>query len=655
MFDKLQSHIQAERKRICAGGLMALFSLAAFWLCYRAWLSGIVFFALFAGVSLLRLRIRRRPVLLAAYGLWTLACLGAAVLFPLYEIYNERIWWVMEQYTPASSPFINAIVFLIFCLLVFVVTGKWRFSLGLTISLFSALVVVNGYIFRLRGKEFLFSDIFAAKTAFNVASQYSLSIPQHTFTAIMLLALLLFAGSCLPPLKKKVGLRPRLAGLALDLVLVLLFLFITADMKVITWNSDATLMHGYHVNFYLSIRDYFVEPPEQYSDAYIASLEAEYPAAETAGEAESLPNILIIMNESYADLQVFGPALQTNIPVTPFLDSLQENTIRGSALTSVYGGGTANAEFECLSGFTMQFFPTSSTPYQQYIHRKSHSLTWVLDSLGYDTMATHPYIATGWSRPTVYPLYGFERSTFIEDYPNQNLIRDYISDQEMYGYLLEQLENKSDGPMFLFGITMQNHGGYGVPVPNYTQTVFLEGYEQEYPQAEEYLSLMNYSDQALEYLLTQLQQYPEDIVVLFFGDHLPNVEKAFYEELYGGSFDTLDSQMLQYTVPFFIWANYDIPEQQVPCTSLNYLGRYLLEAAGIELPPYYQFLKEAEAVIPAVNALGYYSNSARAYLPASEAQGEEARWLARYEALQYNAVFDKSGLSDHFFGSHIDS
>ena len=650
MFDLIRKFTASGKKQRIAGLFLAVAALALFLFCYDGRLRGPVAFFLFAVPAFLRLPVYRRDRLLPLYLLWSGLCVAAFVLFPLYEIYDTQLFRVMRQWTPLYAPFLNALLFLTVALFFLVLTGRWRISLSLAGTVFAALVVVNSYVHRLRGKEFLFSDIFSAGTAMNVAGQYSLALPERTFTALVLLAALLFAGACLPPLPRKRRFSPRLTGALLGTVLTCAFLFFTGDMKVITWNTDATLMNGYHVNFYLSIRDYFVDPPEGYSADYIRSLEQEYASAEAPAD---LPNVIVIMNESFADLEVFGSELKTNAPVTPYLDSLEENIIRGSALASVYGGGTANSEFECLSGFTMQFFPTSSTPYQQYIHGESHSLGWLLASLGYDTMATHPYLASGWSRPTVYPRYGFDRSTFIEAYPAENLVRDYVSDQEMYEYLLRQLEGSGDAPLFLFGITMQNHGGYGVPVPNYTQSIFLEDYSHAYPQAEEFLSLMNYSDRALEYLLTELAQYPEDTVVLFFGDHLPGIEKELYAELYGSSFDTLDSQMLQYTVPFFIWANYDIPEQTVECTSLNYLGRYLLEAAGIPLPPYYQFLKEAESVIPAVNAFGYYSPSAGTFQTRQEAAGEEKLWLERYEALQYNAMFDKQGLSDHFFGSHI--
>ena len=106
-------------------------------------------------------------------------------------------------------------------------------------------------------------------------------------------------------------------------------------------------------------------------------------------------------------------------------------------------------------------------------------------------------------------------------------------------------------------------------------------------------------------------------------------------------------------VPFLVWANFDIPEQTVECTSLNYLGRYLLETAGLELPPYYQFLKELEQAVPAVNALGYYSISQQTFLPLEDAQGEEAKWLNDYAIVQYNNLFDQKNRNPLFFQNYL--
>ncbi len=161
-----------------------------------------------------------------------------------------------------------------------------------------------------------------------------------------------------------------------------------------------------------------------------------------------MPNVLVVMNESYADFSILGSPLNTNQPVTPFADSLQENTQRGHALCSVFGGGTANSEFEFLTGLSMgnlpagayslqentqrghalcsvfgggtansefEFLtglsmgnlPAGACAYQQYIHAPIPSLVHHFNSLGYRTMATHPFLASGWNRTAVYPRLGF--------------------------------------------------------------------------------------------------------------------------------------------------------------------------------------------------------------------------------------------------------
>jgi len=334
----------------------------------------------------------------------------------------------------------------------------------------------------------------------------------------------------------------------------------------------------------------------------------------------------------------------------PFLDSLQEDTIRGYALTSVFGGNTANAEFELLTGHSLAFLPEGTVAFQQYVQDQLYSLPWLLKDLGYINVSTHPYSSTGWSRTTAYPAMGFDESSFDTDYKDPEYLRYYISDRAMVDHMIDRLEQQSEEPLFLYAVSMQNHGNYLYEGENYQQTLTLEG---DFPAAEQYLDILRHSDMAMEQLLTYLSACGTDTVVLFFGDHFPHLEKQFYEQLHGGPFDTLEEQMLQYTVPFLIWANYDIPEQTLECTGMNYLSRYLLEAAGIELPAYYQFLKETEQVIPAMNAYGYHSVEKGGFIPFGEAEGREAQWLERYSVLQYNNIFDPGNRSDSFFGRYL--
>ena len=298
----------------------------------------------------------------------------------------------------------------------------------------------------------------------------------------------------------------------------------------------------------------------------------------------------------------------------------------------------------------MAMLPNSSIPHEQYIKKEIYALPVLLNELGYKSIASHPYHASGWARTTIYPLMGFSEATFIEDYPKQDFVRYYISDLEVYKYLLNKLDEKEQSEkLFIMGITMQNHGGYNSSPEEFTKTIELEGVDASYPRAEEYLSLINLSDAALEYLLTELERYEEKTVLLFFGDHLPSIEKELFDEIHGAPFSTLDEQMLQYKVPFLIWANYDIQEQTIDGTSLNYLGRYLLEAAGIELPPYFQFLKEMEESIPVITGNGYMSKEKGSFADIKDAKGIEMQWINNYSILQYNSLFDEKNMSQVFF------
>lgn len=215
------------------------------------------------------------------------------------------------------------------------------------------------------------------------------------------------------------------------------------------------------------------------------------------------------------------------------------------------------------------------------------------------------------------------------------------------------LQDHQGKPLFCFGITMQNHGGYTYEAEDFKKSIYLNGYEKEYPQVEQYLSLIHETDKAMEYFLTALEEYPEDTIVLFFGDHLPQVEQEWYDEIGAGIQDDLTRQMAKFTVPFYIWANYDIPEGTIELTSLNYLAGYVLEFAGLNGPAYYDVLADVKETIPAINAYGFYSKERGCFIPFEEASVEEQNWLQKYENLQYNNIFDVNNSSMHFFGRYV--
>ena len=634
-------------KRSFLGGILAI---AAFAACSQLafWPVGLAFavaFLLAGGLKLDLPRIRWNYAVNLLWGLLTMA-LTSIMPCAMVDTKPKSMGW--------DHALLNLLCVTIVCGVVLILTGKFKLSVAISSVGLSILAVANGLVYQFRGNELTPMDIMSAGTALNVASQYKLESYENTMLyALIGLVLMLFLALAMPSFPMRSRTVRRAIALTWVMAMSVVLYVASGDIAIRNWTNYGTKYNGYYLNFYLGVRDSVVKEPDRYSADHVDRVAEGY--TESEEEEKDLPNIIVIMSESWADLSVVGE-LETNQPVTPFLDNLQTNTIRGHALASIYGANTANSEFEFLFGHSMAFLPEGCVPYQQYIQENVCALPWVMRDLGYTSISTHPYYADGWSRNRIYDELGFTESTFIEDYPQQDFLREYITDQEMFEFVLDKLKNREDdNPLFLFGITMQNHGGYTYEGANYSQTIWLDrdAYDEEYKKAPQYLTCLKETDAAVQYLLKELRYYKEDTIVLMFGDHFPSLGNGFYEDLYGKEFETLDEEVLRYTIPFFIWANFDIEEAEVECTSINYLSRYLLEVAGIDLPPYYQFLKELEENIPAVSAKGYYSKSQGKYLTLEEASGTEADWLNEYAIAQYNNLFDEDNRSELFFGRYL--
>ena len=525
------------------------------------------------------------------------------------------------------------------------VTARTRLSVLLGTLPFLLFSTITYYVYLFRGREICPHDLLSIGTAMNVVSEYQFSFSPYVLIGWLgwafLMASLFFTKREAGPRRKTL----RAVSVLICLLSVFVVFFLEKDTTVKSWANQGSAKNGTMLNFFLQLRDSKIQVPEGYSPEALQELDRQYRTDEAA-EPDRKPSIIVIMNESFTDFSVLGNDVQTDVPLLPFTSALEDNTIRGYVYSSVYGGNTANSEFEFLTGDSMAFLPFGTVPYQQYLSEEQYSLLSYLHTAGYRCIATHPFDAGGWNRPRVYNWFGFDETTFIDDYPESEPVRKYISDRDMYEYVINKYEsrNKDEG-FFLFGITIQNHGGY--TYTNFQSTVPL-AYPEHYPEAEQFLTLANLSDQAAEYLIDYFSEVREPVVICFFGDHQPRVESGFLNAVHGGSFDDLNSEMLKYKVPFFIWANYEIEERRDVETSINYLSSYLLEVCGLELPAYNQFLRDAEARIPILTSLGYYSESSGGFLPLSEASGEEKEMLRQYNLLEYWNLFDKTQAGSMF-------
>ena len=348
-------------------------------------------------------------------------------------------------------------------------------------------------------------------------------------------------------------------------------------------------MNGFAVSFLMNLRYTTVEKPDGYSDDAASEIASGY-ISDSLPKDTVKPNIIVVMNESFADMKALCD-FETSEEYMPFINSLEENTAKGELHVSIVGGNTPNSEFEFLTGMTMGYLPAGSIPYQQFIKSARPSLVSQLDSLGYRTVAMHPYWAEGCKRETVYPLLGFEEMHFLNydtygSFNNYPLIREYISDEGVYDKIRLTYEETAGGePLFIFAVTMQNHSGYSHNYENFNPEIVVDGLEDNF-ELSTYMSLIRESDAAFAGLIEYFKDVDEPTIILMFGDHQPNASIASPLLSQAGTVyddSDIEGSESRYKVPYVLWSNYgllaDIPEVM----SLNYLSAVLTDAAELPL------------------------------------------------------------------------
>ena len=580
--------------------------------------------------------------------------IGMFVLLLTPYILGQRLELVTitSNYLLPNAPLGNMIIMYLFEAVILLCTLSIRTTIILTEVLLTVLYSANYFVYTFRGTPFKFNDLFAARTAAQIVNNYDLTPNTHLAMCWCIALVFLAVGIRMLPCKlslimtKKPHLITRLlcfcTGVALLFSMghVLLYTnFLQEKGYVALHGFDQHMTYqfnGYLISSCFDIQNNRIEKPENYSidavENILATAQAAYQSKTVSCE---MPHIILIMNESFSDLTVLGNVKLTQDNLS-FFNNLSDNTIRGYTNASVLGGGTANSEFEVFTGCSMGLLPSSYYAYLQCINKPLPSLVSMAKEAGYTTYAMHPETAHNWNRRTVYSYLGFDNTLWKNDFENAEYIHNGVSDLETYKKIISLYENKQPGEkLFLFDLTMQNHGGYTESsVTPYVSTTNL----QNTTESDIYLSIMDISDQALKYLIEYFEAVDEPTIICLFGDHQPQFsDERFYDSIYSQTEGLTDADILmnQYKTPFIIWANYDIEEQNNLDISMNYLGVLLAETAGLEISPYFQFLLNQMEDYPIITVNGYV-DSIGTYSP-----WDETSPFTDYNFLQYNYLFDQ--------------
>lgn len=554
----------------------------------------------------------------------------AVGLFYLMEFYEHNPFVEVRP----TAQFFNGLLFALAAWFFFFLFGSARISIRILAAISMVFGLINHYVVLFRSTPLVPWDFRSANTAVTVMGNYDYT-PSFRVVLVTILFLSVIAFVWFLPLKWEKKLPARLVLATVVCAMTCLFSHNLQQESFQLANNlypflftpaYMTKVNGMAVTFVMDLAYVNVRRPLGYSKEEAAWRLMEYDKESTIETTEDLPNIIVIMDEAFSDPAVLGD-FATNEDYMPFVHSLMDgadNTVTGTLHVSVCGGNTANTEFEFLTGNTMAFLPMGSIPYQQYIKSDTASYAAYARSLGYATVAMHPYHATGWSRDEVYPRIGFEETYFQPDMSRLTYLRGYVSDASDFRNIVAQYETKEEGkPLFLFNVTMQNHGSYVDLYENFTPEITVSGSTSV--ALSQYLSLLRETDESLEDLLSYFAGEEEKTLVIFFGDHQPadSVVAPIKEEancaLGENAVDTR-----RYEVPFVIWANYDIEEVSGVELSANYLAAYAFAKGGIPNSSYMKYLLELSEELPVVSAV----------------ENADDKRLEEYRKIQYYQLFD---------------
>ncbi|WP_243426059.1 LTA synthase family protein [Flavonifractor plautii] len=579
--------------------------------------------------------------------------------FTMVEYLNYNDPW--KDFTPAQI-LLNLVWYYFGELFFYFLRGRRSGAVKLGLGIAWGFGCANHYLIAFRGRTLFPADFLSLGTAANVAGNYDYTFSQRQWITLIIMIAVILAMKVLPDEPRK-KFSWKVFGASAGAAAVFLSVFFGTGMVEklgIEPSMWTTRGNGLFLNFAVCMKYMKVDKPDTYSQQTLDTLETEYGSDDLSVTVADLDgtvrpvNVIVIMNESFSDLSVL-PEVETNQDAMPFIRSLTENTIKGYAYSSVFGGTTANSEYEFLTGNTTACLPAGTVPYQMYVSDGDPTLVGQMKALGYTAIAAHPYRSSGWNRPAVYSDYGFDEVYFESDFQNRTYMRGdektgYVTDQCDYENLIRMYEEKEAGePLFLFNVTMQNHSGYQMSWDNLPREVWLTGsLEGRFQTVNQYLSLIYQSDQAFEYLINYFSQVEETTIILLFGDHQPQVATNFYTDVLGENPDTALAQKKQ-MVPFLLWANYDIPEAEGVELSLNYLSALLMDTANLPMTGYQKFLSQLRETVPVVNTVGVRDAQGNWYGENETLPDDLDAAIERYQVLLYNNIFDKSNRLEQLF------
>ena len=572
---------------------------------------------------------------------------------------------------PALVP--SMMVVWVFVILVLALVGRLWLSLGIVTALTVLLGAVNATKLELRNDPVVPSDlVFLGQPGFlfDMVPKSRILMGALGLVAIVLLAWGFgwLVARFFPVLVKTL---PRRGVIALRVTRVLVVLICIAllglannfnekgnpwreafDSTGLRWRSwDQRVNYqrnGFVAGLLFNTHVTAMAEPKGYSKATVEAIAKRYEAKAAAMNANRTAtidktNVVIVLSESFSQPE-WLKTVKFPRDVIPKTTAAMQQTVSGRMLAPGFGSGTANTEYELLTGQSLsQLSPQLSVPYEQLVsHYKDYpSAVGYFLSHGHDAVAIHPFSPRMYARTQVFKTFGFSKFITKDDmkYKGRGGGR-FIDDQSAFDEVIHQIDTH-DKPVLTHLITMQNHMPFG---GQYDDPINPSGLPPKYAKlAGQYARGISRSDDALAEMFANLKKSPEPTAVIFYGDHLP-------PQVYPQSLVEREGPLTSHQTPFLIWSNRKpLPHTKLPTTSPIQFMPKLFNALKVPIPPWYALLDDLDKEIPAMDS-GITVNPQDKRVKASQLTPEAQKVLADYRMIMYDLSIGKRYTEKTMFG-----
>lgn len=477
----------------------------------------------------------RRIAMFNKYSLVFHALISCMIVF-IVELISRRDFLSACSFigNHTAAYLFNALI--VFCSLTLVYLFRRRAFCRIIISGFWILLgTINGCILSNRVTPFGFTDLKCINDLFamNNTKYFTAQEAMLVVTGLGLFALfcvVLFIKG--PRYQGKLYTKYILPSIVAALFIGLPFTTHAAQNANVVASYFSNIAQGYEnygfiYGFSSSVVDRGMSKPNSYSKETIDQIQEKTESTkEKTVDKKKQPNIICVLLESFCDPDEIK-FLDYNRDPVPTFHKLEKKYSSGYLTVPVVGAGTANSEFEVLSGMSMQYFGTGEYPYKTILKKTDcESTASVLKKLGYGTHAVHNNGGNFYSRVNAFSMMGFDTFTSKElmDIQTYTPNGSWATDDILVDETIKTLD-ATDTPDFTYTITVGSHGDYPkeavISNPKFTLNNMED--EETKNQWTYYINQLNEVDTFMKDLINKLSKRDEDTVVVFFGDHLPTM------------------------------------------------------------------------------------------------------------------------------------